>query len=73
MKDYELQDDNPIEEDYEGNGGECLWCGKLMSPEFQDFCSDKCQEFYDSQFRKKQREIEESIIDEKYKEEEDGD
>lgn len=43
----DCMDDNPIDEDFSGNGTECSVCGELTTHE-SGFCSEKCyDEFHE--------------------------
>lgn len=41
-RDYDdMEDDNPINEDFDNNSDECPVCGELKNPE-HDYCSEEC-------------------------------
>lgn len=45
----EMEDDNPIDEDFEDNGSHCLYCGELV-PVHKDFCNKNCERNYKAEF-----------------------
>ena len=60
-RDYDdMEDDNPIEEDFQDNSNECLFCGEPCRKQGDSYCSWECEAMDEDKF---EEEIEEEIND----------